>query len=100
MRARGLDVGATTAPQDDAWRDALRRFHRPVAIEGRLLVRPPWAEPQPGLADVVIDPGMAFGTAQHATTRACLTLLCSLPRRGALLDVGCGSGVLAIAARR
>lgn len=64
------------------------------------MVRPPWAEPQPGLADVVIDPGMAFGTAQHATTRACLTLLCSLPRRGALLDVGCGSGVLAIAARR
>lgn len=98
--ARGLDADVTAADQDDAWKDSLRAFHRPVAIAGRLRVRPPWAAPAEGLADVVIDPGMAFGTAQHGTTRACLEMLCRLPPRGPLLDAGCGSGVLAIAARR
>jgi ribosomal protein L11 methyltransferase len=91
-------------PQDDAWREAARAFHRPVEIAGRLRVRPPWAPARPPLLDVVVDPGMAFGTGQHATTRASLTLLVALagapqPRRS-LLDVGCGSGVLAIAAAR
>jgi ribosomal protein L11 methyltransferase len=100
LRERGIDVRAGTAPQDDAWRDAMRRFHRPVAIAGTLLVRPPWTEPRQGLGDVVIDPGMAFGTAQHGTTRACLEMLCALPRGGSVLDAGCGTGVLAIAARR
>ena len=66
-------------------------------------MRPPWAPARPPLLDVEIDPGMAFGTGQHATTRACLTLLADVAggRAGAsLLDAGCGSGVLAIAARR
>ena len=63
-------------------------------------MRPPWDAPRPPLADVVIDPGMAFGTAQHPTTRACLELLAEIPPQGSLLDAGCGSGVLAIAARR
>ena len=62
-------------------------------------MRPPWTEPRAGLLDVVIDPGMAFGTGQHATTKGCLTLL--IPDAGgSLVDVGCGSGVLAIAGRR
>jgi ribosomal protein L11 methyltransferase len=100
LRARGLRVRATQAAQDDGWRDAMRRFHRPVTVAGTLMVRPPWTEPQEGLLDVVIDPGMAFGTAQHGTTRACLAMLCALPRGGAVLDAGCGTGVLAIAARR
>ena len=65
-----------------------------------MLVRPPWEAPRPPLLDVEIDPGMAFGTAQHATTRACLTLLAGLPAGGPLLDAGCGSGVLSVAARR
>ncbi len=69
-------------------------------MAGRLRVRPPWAAPRPPLLDVAIDPGMAFGTGQHATTRACLELLAALPGRGSLLDAGCGSGVLAIAGRR
>ena len=63
-------------------------------------MRPPWEPPRPPLLDVEIDPGMAFGTAQHATTRACLTLLAGLPAGGPLLDAGCGSGVLSVAARR
>jgi ribosomal protein L11 methyltransferase len=100
LRDRGLEVRATAAPQDDAWRDAMRRFHRPVTVAGTLMVRPPWTDPVPGLLDVVIDPGMAFGTAQHGTTRACLAMLCALPRGGSVLDAGCGTGVLAIAARR
>lgn len=86
-------------PQDDGWRDALHAFHTPVRVAGRLLVRPPWADADPALGDVLIDPGMAFGTGQHATTRGCLELLCDVGP-GALLDVGCGSGILSIAACR
>jgi ribosomal protein L11 methyltransferase len=95
-------VGAEIAvdEEDEGWRRALQSFHRPVEVAGTLLIRPPWADPRPGLLDVVIDPGMAFGTGQHGTTRACLALLADLPRSGSVLDAGCGSGVLAIAARR
>ncbi|HYB22238.1 MAG TPA: 50S ribosomal protein L11 methyltransferase, partial [Solirubrobacteraceae bacterium] len=71
-----------------------------------LLVRPPWeaaaALPHEGVREIVIDPGQAFGTGAHASTRLCLELLLELAAgqaaRGALLDVGTGSGVLAIAA--
>jgi len=69
-----------------------------VAV-GRLWVGPPWEAPAPGLLPVVIDPGRAFGTGAHATTRLCLAWLQEL-RRGSLLDVGCGSGVIAIAAAK
>ena len=100
LAAAGVPATVDAAPEDPGWQDATRRFHRPVEIAGRLLVRPPWEPQRPPLLDVEIDPGMAFGTAQHATTRACLTLLAGLPAGGALLDAGCGSGILAIAARR
>ncbi len=100
LAAAGIPGTVETAPEDPAWQDAMRRFHRPVEIAGTLLVRPPWDAPRPPLLDVEIDPGMAFGTAQHATTRACLTVLAGLEPGGPLLDVGCGSGVLAVAARR
>ncbi|MGD9570886.1 MAG: 50S ribosomal protein L11 methyltransferase [Thermoleophilia bacterium] len=100
LASAGVAATVGEAPEDPSWQDATRAFHRPVEIAGRLLVRPPWEDPRPGLADVVIDPGMAFGTAQHATTRACLTLLCGLPADGPLVDAGCGSGVLSVAARR
>jgi len=87
---------ATGADVADGWEERWRAFHRPVRI-GRLWVGPPWEEPAPGLLAVVIDPGQAFGTGGHATTRLCLDLLCQADR-GSVLDVGCGSGVLAIAA--
>ena len=64
---------------------------------GRLWVGPPWEQPPPGAAAVVIDPGRAFGTGAHPTTRLCLELLQEL-EPASLLDVGCGSGVLSIAA--
>jgi ribosomal protein L11 methyltransferase len=103
LAGAGVAARVDALPEDDGWREALRAFHRPVEIGGRLHVRPPWTPARPPLADVVVDPGMAFGTGQHATTRACLELLCELAgraTRGSLLDVGCGSGILAIAARR
>jgi ribosomal protein L11 methyltransferase len=78
------------------WEDGWREFHRGLAI-GRFWVGPPWQEPTAGAEAIVIDPGRAFGTGAHATTRLTLELLQEL-RPAGLLDVGCGSGVLAIAA--
>jgi ribosomal protein L11 methyltransferase len=82
----------------EGWEERWRAFHRPVRV-GPLWVGPPWEVP-PSRADaIVIDPGRAFGTGGHPTTRLCLQLLLEL-EPGSLLDVGCGSGVLAIAAAR
>jgi ribosomal protein L11 methyltransferase len=87
----------------DAALDAWRAHARAVTV-GRLLVRPPWVEPPPSPADgrrrdVVIDPGRAFGHGAHPTTRLVLAALDELVAGGErVLDVGCGSGVLAVAA--
>jgi ribosomal protein L11 methyltransferase len=70
----------------------------PITI-GPLWVGPPWHEPPAALVPVAIEPGRAFGTGAHETTRFCLELLLAVPR-GSLLDVGCGSGVLAVAASK
>jgi ribosomal protein L11 methyltransferase len=83
---------------EPGWEDGWRAFHRPVRI-GPLWVGPPWERPPGDAIGVVIDPGRAFGTGAHATTRLCLELLLAL-EPGPLLDVGCGSGVLAIAAAK
>jgi ribosomal protein L11 methyltransferase len=83
---------------EGGWEHAWRRFHRPVRV-GPLWVGPPWEEADPEALPVVIDPGRAFGTGAHPTTRLCLELLLSLPR-GSLADIGSGSGVLSIAAAR
>lgn len=90
--------GARSDRVEEGWDDRWRAFHRPVRV-GPLWVGPPWEEPDAGALAVVVDPGRAFGTGGHATTRLCLELLVKLPR-GSLLDVGCGSGVLAIAAAK
>jgi ribosomal protein L11 methyltransferase len=78
------------------WVDAWRAFHRPVRV-GRLWIGPPWFASEE-LA-VVIDPGRAFGTGAHGSTRAALELLGGLEPSPAL-DLGCGSGVLSVAASR
>ena len=121
-----VEVSSTEIADD--WAERWKRFHRPVLIEpprrasgppgkpsesrkaeGRvpaLHVRPPWEAPSErgDAEEIVIDPGQAFGTGAHATTRLCLELLLELAalgdRPGPLLDVGTGSGVLAIAAAR
>jgi ribosomal protein L11 methyltransferase len=82
----------------DDWHERWRRFHRGVRI-GELWVGPPWERPPKEALAVVIDPGRAFGTGAHESTRLCLEHLLALDP-GSLLDVGCGSGVLAIAAAR
>jgi ribosomal protein L11 methyltransferase len=112
-------VEISTSDVADDWQERWKDFHRPVLItpaagpeDGRrvlpaLHVRPPWEAPSAGengaVREIVIDPGQAFGTGAHATTRMCLELLLEMaaqtPRAlmGSLLDVGTGSGVLAIA---
>ncbi len=116
--ATGALVDIHTTEVADDWSERWRSFHRPVLVAppppspGRLempaiRVRPPWEPSEasgPELQEVVIDPGQAFGTGAHATTRLCLQLLLELsaedPPGGPLLDVGCGSGVLAIVASK
>lgn len=102
--AGGALVDVSTSEIADDWSERWREFHRPLVLPGRLTVRPPWEPPGETPIDLVIEPGQAFGTGAHATTRLCLELLIdqrpgSRPA-GSLLDLGCGSGVLAIAAAR
>jgi len=108
--AGGVKVELSSSEVPDDWAERWKRFHRPVLVETpggpvpSLHVRPPWeaALDRDGVCEIVIDPAQAFGTGAHATTRLCLELLLALaagdPSRGAALDIGAGSGVLAIAA--
>ena len=110
-------VEVSTSQTSDDWQERWKRFHRPVLIaapqasEGSgwvpdLRVRPPWEAPRAPqteqVEEIVIDPGQAFGTGGHASTRLCLELMLGLAGlerpAGPLLDIGTGSGVLAIAA--
>jgi ribosomal protein L11 methyltransferase len=87
---------AESADVESGWEERWRMFHQPVRV-GRLWIGPPWETPPTDALLVVVDPGRAFGTGAHPTTQLCLELLQRL-EPGSLLDVGCGSGVLAIAA--
>jgi ribosomal protein L11 methyltransferase len=87
-----------STPVAPGWEDAWRAFHRPVHVGG-LWIGPPWERAPAGTQTVVIEPGRAFGTGAHPTTLLCVELLAGA-ERGSLLDIGCGSGVLAIAATR
>jgi ribosomal protein L11 methyltransferase len=97
-----VEVVATEVPDD--WADRWQDFHKPLLVGGRLWLRPSWEEAREGTVDVVVDPGRAFGTGAHPTTRLCLELLLNLASAGAaggaLTDLGSGSGVLAIAAAK
>jgi ribosomal protein L11 methyltransferase len=94
-------VQISTEEIPDDWSERWRDFHQPLVLDGRLTVRPPWAPPRGTPIDVVIDPGQAFGTGAHATTRLCLELMLAADRpAGPFVDLGCGSGVLAIVAAK
>ena len=97
-----VEVVATEVPDD--WADRWQDFHKPLLVGERLWLRPSWEEPSEGTIDVVVDPGRAFGTGAHPTTRLCLEYLLELEAAGEapgpLTDLGTGSGVLAIAAAK
>jgi ribosomal protein L11 methyltransferase len=97
-----VEVVATEVPDD--WADRWQDFHKPLLVGERLWLRPSWEEPRAGAIDLVVDPGRAFGTGAHPTTRLCLEFLLELKQAGAavgpLTDLGTGSGVLAIAAAK
>lgn len=95
---RTIFLRVTASPVEPGWEDAWRRFHRPVVVGG-VWIGPPWERPPGELPSVIIDPGRAFGTGAHPTTRLCIEHLARLDR-GGLLDVGCGSGVVALAGAR
>ena len=94
-------VDVSTEVVADDWGERWREFHRPLVVADRLTVRPPWEPVATTALDVVIDPGQAFGTGAHPTTRLCLEALLELePGSGTFVDLGCGSGVLAITAAK
>jgi ribosomal protein L11 methyltransferase len=98
--AGGALVEVVTTEIADDWSERWREFHRPTVVGGVLTVRAPWQPVANTPLEVVIDPGQAFGTGSHATTQLCLELMLELPTGGPFLDLGCGSGVLALAAAR
>lgn len=87
------------------WAEVWKKYFPILPISDKLVIKPSWLEytPKPGQAVVEIDPGMSFGTGQHATTSFCLyvlDLLAGEPGVRSVLDAGCGSGILAIAAAK
>lgn len=110
-RLGGVSVEVSSQEVPGDWAERWKRFHVPFLVSDALYVRPPWEEPavRPGVQEVVIDPGPAFGTGSHPTTRMCLELIAELapesPYRrrrsaGSFADLGCGSGVLSVAAAK
>ena len=103
-RIVGLDLAPVTGTiPDEDWKLSYRKHFKTEVISPRLVVRPPWeaVTPAPGQKVLTLDPGIAFGTGQHPTTRACLDAIDALAVEGtdrSFLDVGCGSGILSIAA--
>src|SRR6266478_3187411 len=107
IKACGLDVGtgkvslAKVRPEN--WAESWKRHFKPMEIGPELLIRPSWSKrrARKGQAVVVLDPGLSFGTGQHPTTAFCLRQIVTRRRLGerqSFLDIGSGSGILAIAA--
>jgi ribosomal protein L11 methyltransferase len=102
VAGRPIEVSSTEVPDD--WADRWRDFHKPLLVGERLWLRPSWEPAREGAIDLIVDPGQAFGTGAHPTTRLCLEYLLELAdagqAHGPLTDLGTGSGVLAIAAAK
>jgi ribosomal protein L11 methyltransferase len=84
----------------EGWEERWKEFHTAVEVGEGMRIRPPWIEAAGPALDLVIDPGRAFGTGAHPTTKLSLELMLELEPSGSFADLGCGSGVLAIAAAK
>jgi ribosomal protein L11 methyltransferase len=110
LQELGLNLGSLEmlvkkVPRED-WSESWKKYFKTIQIGSRLMIKPSWSKhkPKPGQAVVVLDPGLSFGTGQHATTSFCLKEIVTAVRKGStplsLLDAGCGSGILAISAAK
>jgi ribosomal protein L11 methyltransferase len=101
-RIRPLPPTQFRTIQEQDWSQAWKRHYQPIAIGRRLMIVPAWLEtPDPGRTAIRIDPGMAFGTGTHPTTQLCMEALEALSASSppvSVIDLGCGSGILAVAA--
>lgn len=104
-RTTDLDLGELKLTvgykEEEEWETAWKKYYHPIVISEKLAIVPEWEsfDPIPGQKVLRLDPGMAFGTGGHHTTRLCLGFLSkNLPEGCDLLDMGCGSGILSIAA--
>jgi ribosomal protein L11 methyltransferase len=88
--------------QDQNWRESWKKSFKPVLVKDFFAIIPPWEKPEnfSQKHKIIINPGMAFGTGQHETTRLCLELMLKVPVAKRVFDVGTGSGILAIAAKK
>lgn len=100
-----LDLGSleltVSYREEEEWETAWRKYYHPIEISDRLVIVPEWEEyaPKEGQKVLLLNPGMAFGTGSHYTTRLCLSFLSEMVSGGEeMLDMGCGSGILSIAA--
>ncbi|MGI6636312.1 MAG: 50S ribosomal protein L11 methyltransferase [Christensenellales bacterium] len=100
--ALAFDAGALTLTVDNVreedWAESWKQYYKPLRIGKNLVVKPGWEayQPQPGDKVIELDPGMAFGTGTHETTRLCMELMEQWYEGGDVLDVGTGSGILAV----
>ncbi len=96
----GVDVSVTPMAEED-WANGWKKYYQPLEIGKRLYVVPEWVDAQtpPGRAPLILNPGLAFGTGSHPTTQLCLEGVETFAQKGRrVLDLGCGSGILSIAA--
>ena len=95
-------IELSTAEVSGDWRERRLARYEPLIVAERFLLRPEWAPPgeDRGLIEIVLEQGPAFGTGLHPTTQACLATLAEVEPAGPFTDIGCGSGVLSIAAAK
>jgi len=90
-----------TTVQEEDWENNWKQYYKPVRVGKNFLIKPVWEEVQTDKTVIELDPGMAFGTGTHETTRMCLALMEQYVKEGgSFLDIGCGSGILAIGAKK